>query len=608
MNKEIIYIEPSDDITDILSKLKSSDKKVVALVPPKKPTVLLSSVNIKLIARTAKAGHKAVVLVSTDDSLTKLAMAANLPVAPSLKSRPTLPGEEVPKPAEKPAEETVPTEEAEETEKSEEPEAEADADESDADDSDSSKETKEAEEVEETEEAEETTEASDDESEEAKPKKKKSAEADETEESESSASKKSAKKAKKEKSDATGFKGWIIDHKAWVIFGAIAAVFITVFLIWAFTIAPKVKVKISVRTSSANFSENVNFTTQPADEKAESGIFYLREEKLEKDQAVKFTATGKKDMGDAAAGQLVLTAYFLEPGSIAIQSGAKFSHGGFDYYAVESTTIAGPAKRTASAFKASCDNYSDDDFQIGIDYCQVSIVIAIKAAAPGEDYNLAATEEGWSSSISGVGAYNRTDITGGTSRIVTVVQQSDIDLALEKLKNENADNGKNELYGKLSDTVMPIESSYEISTTEPKSTPAVGEEVADGVTPQLASKTTYTVLTVDRVRIEEFIKQKANVEEGKRFYSVGEPFVEYFAKNGDGTYSAKLKTTYKVGPEISETEVLEKIQGEKIGRIEPVLKDSFVGISSVSIEKSFFWVNAVPNDPNKVQIELTIEE
>ncbi|MBQ1528139.1 hypothetical protein IIZ77_00640, partial [Candidatus Saccharibacteria bacterium] len=88
----------------------------------------------------------------------------------------------------------------------------------------------------------------------------------------------------------------------------------------------------------------------------------------------------------------------------------------------------------------------------------------------------------------------------------------------------------------------------------------------------------------------------------------GEPFVEYFSKSDNSTYSAKLKTTYKVGPEISETEVLEKIQGEKIGRIEPILKDAFQGISSVRTEKSYFWVNAVPNDSNKIHIELTVEE
>lgn len=37
MNKEVIYLEPEDDITDILSKLQRAEQKVVALVPPKKP-------------------------------------------------------------------------------------------------------------------------------------------------------------------------------------------------------------------------------------------------------------------------------------------------------------------------------------------------------------------------------------------------------------------------------------------------------------------------------------------------------------------------------------------------------------------------------------------
>ena len=51
MNKDTIYIEPENDITDILAKLKNSEQKVVALVPPKKAGVLRSAVNIKLIAK-----------------------------------------------------------------------------------------------------------------------------------------------------------------------------------------------------------------------------------------------------------------------------------------------------------------------------------------------------------------------------------------------------------------------------------------------------------------------------------------------------------------------------------------------------------------------------
>ena len=88
MNKDVIYIEPEDDITDILEKIKKTKNKIVALVPPKKAGVLRSAVNIKLIAKTAARSNKTTVLISSDESLMKLAMAANIPVAKTLQSKP----------------------------------------------------------------------------------------------------------------------------------------------------------------------------------------------------------------------------------------------------------------------------------------------------------------------------------------------------------------------------------------------------------------------------------------------------------------------------------------------------------------------------------------
>ncbi len=615
MNKETIYIEPSDDITDILSKLKASDKKIVALVPPKKPSVLLSAVNVKLIARTAKAEKKAVVLITADDALTKLAMTANLPVAKSLKSRPVMPGEtKAPEPEAKP----TPVKPAEKAEASAEAaDEEESSKKSDSEDDEASEEDAVVDEIEkednDEEDSKDSAEDSDSKDDEATDDDDEDEDEDEDDDDDddkkaSKKDKKKAKKSKKAKSEATGFKGFIINHKLWVILGSFLLLGVIGFLVWAFKFAPAVDVAVSVRTTSSNFSENVIFTTQPADEDLDKSTFYLHEEKLDKEQTVKFTATGKKDMGESASGEVIVIAYFLEPGSSTVPAGTKFSHGSFDYLSTADATIVGPSKKTASAYKTACDNYSDDNFEIGVDYCQVSVAISVKAAAPGEDYNLGATSEGWSSSVNGLSVLTRTDITGGTSKIVTVVQQSDVDQALDKMKSESSDNGKNELLAKISNTVMPIDASFKVEATDPKVTPAVGEEVKEGVTPQITTKTSYAIFTVDSVRIDDFIKKKATVEEGKRLYSTGEPFVEYFSKSDDTTYSAKLKTTYKVGPEISETEILEKIQGEKIGRIEPILKDSFSGISSVKTEKSYFWVNSIPSDPNKIHIELTVEE
>ena len=93
MNKDVVYIEPEDDITDIIARVKNSKQKLVALVPPKKIGVLRSAVNTKLIAKTAKASGKVVVIVTTDSSLVKLAASAQIPVAKTLQSRPKLPSE-----------------------------------------------------------------------------------------------------------------------------------------------------------------------------------------------------------------------------------------------------------------------------------------------------------------------------------------------------------------------------------------------------------------------------------------------------------------------------------------------------------------------------------
>ena len=80
MNKDVIYIEPDDDITNIISKLESAKEKIVALVPPKKSGVLRSVVNIKLITKASSAKNKQVVFVTTDPSIVKLAATAKIPV------------------------------------------------------------------------------------------------------------------------------------------------------------------------------------------------------------------------------------------------------------------------------------------------------------------------------------------------------------------------------------------------------------------------------------------------------------------------------------------------------------------------------------------------
>lgn len=90
MNKEIIYIDVEDDITAIIGKVKSTDEKIVALVPPKRIGVLQSAVNLRLLARAAKQANKRLVIITNNAALTALAAAAMLPVAKNLQSKPEI--------------------------------------------------------------------------------------------------------------------------------------------------------------------------------------------------------------------------------------------------------------------------------------------------------------------------------------------------------------------------------------------------------------------------------------------------------------------------------------------------------------------------------------
>ncbi|NCU39258.1 hypothetical protein EOL96_09650, partial [Candidatus Saccharibacteria bacterium] len=62
--KDVVYIDVEDDITAIIGKLKSSKHSIVALVPPKRTSVLQSAVNLRLLARSAEQHNKRLVLIT----------------------------------------------------------------------------------------------------------------------------------------------------------------------------------------------------------------------------------------------------------------------------------------------------------------------------------------------------------------------------------------------------------------------------------------------------------------------------------------------------------------------------------------------------------------
>ena len=589
MNKDVIYIEPEDDITDIIAKVKNAKTKIVALVPPKKAGVLRSVVNFKLIAKTALQHNKTVVLISTDENLVKFAQSVKMPVAKSLSSKPQLATDDETEFGDADEESDIIEEEPEtetSTSKSEKKDVKSDREKSHKDD-------KKVEAV--------------------KVKKPEEVVTEDEIDEEADTDKKVAKKKSNQKVPN------IKKYRTQIIIGSVFAVIMVVVLIWAFAFAPAAKVVVHVRTSDQGFSETIKLTTDQDKEDIDAGIFYMEEKAIEKTASADFEATGEVDKGTKASG--TLTVKRTSPVSIVgngrdaitIPVGTKFTYNGLTYVSTAASTLRAvdgkdfdtDTCKVSTSLVATCDLSKD-----------VTTTVKIEAIENGDKYNMGAVNSGWTASISGATPTSSAAISGGTSKIVKIVSKDDLAAAEENLDITGESDAKKELIDENSDDAIVIKSSFNIENGQLSSSPALGEEVNGDTKPKVTKKTTYKVYTVSRDAVSQYIEK--TVEEGlgddtRTVYATGagkdeEKVIAFFEsyKNNNGEYTAKLKSTVKIGPRVTPEMISEKILGQKVGQVRTMLT-SINGVADVEINRSYFWVTKIPSDINKVEIEITVD-
>ncbi len=570
MNKDTFYIEPEDDITDIINHIKASKQKIIALVPPKKLNVLRSSINLKLIARTAKIHDKAIVVVTTDPTLMKMAALSSLPFAKNLNSRPTLPSEfneadlEYPAKAKK----VSPSDEIEINEKA--------APASSVSRVHTTNETAASRTNSTTTLAKNSTINLD--------------------------SEEVAKNSEDEEADSQPKKILTLDSlKNRIIIGVVAAVLLIGSFIWAFILAPAAKISVKIKTIAENFSENVSFVADAKQAVSKDGKFFLETASLEKNSEVEFEATGEKNVGDKATGELRLIATFdmstttataSRPDVATVPQGSAFAYRNLNFL-------------TNQEVKISWDgSISNCDAGRHSGKCQVAKTVKATAIEGGAKYNIEAVSSGWQSSVAGVEGYANSAFKGGTDKIQKIVTASDITKAKEKLTE--ADGVKEELFEKVPSDDIKIEDSYKKVTADPTSSPAVDQPTENGKA-KLTAKTTYSVNYVDKAAVEEYVKSVVSTRLGgdQKIYETGNIFIEKF-QNNNNSVTAKIKATLKTGPEVTEQSVLEKSLGKKVGEVTTLIK-SINGVSDVEVNTSFPWVRQIPNDANKVSIKITVE-
>lgn len=555
MQKDVIYIDVDDDITAIIGKIKDSKEKIVAIVPPKRVGVLQSAVNLRLLDRMAKSGHKKLVIITNNQALISLAAAAKIPTAKNLQSKPEI--------AEIPA-------------------LKVDDDDDIIDGGEL---------------------PVGDHAHLAGPQKTPVSRDDvieELEDSEAVASaavvkkvstKPSAKSPSKKSKSSVKIPNFDIFRKKLVLV-ILGIVVVTSGLIWMFLIAPAATIVITASGAPAPLSTTVKLvgadkTTSPGE-----GIISAERKEIKKDATTEITPTGKKEVGTKATGTVILRN--CAPSSVTISAGTTLTQSGNQYTTDESITIAA----------GSCAFFGGP---------AESDPVGVTAAGVGSAYNTSSGTMSVSGSSS-VQAVVETAISGGESHEVTVVSDDDIERAIGQIVGQSNDTVKAQLKRQFTgDDIVVIDSSFLADRGDVKSSPAKGEEVAEGKKATLTIPMTYSIYGITKANLKTYLDAKLSEQVKNKDTQqvldngVDEVSLGNFQKAEDGTLSVSLVATGKIGPKLDEVKIKEQIKGKITGDVQRII-ESIDGVRSVEVNYSFFWVRTVPGDTNKIKIEFEVAD
>lgn len=538
--KDTIYVDVDDEITGIIDKVNGSKNKIVALVLPKRATVLQSVVNMKLLKRSAETSKKSLVLITSEAGLLPLAGAVGLHVAKNLQSKPAIPagpdGSELP-------ESLVHEEELEA------PEGEPDVDPEKS--------------------VGELSGEADDEP----------IDIDNTGKA-AVASKATKPKGKKDKNlKVPNFERF----RKWLIIGGIALVVLLVGGYFAFFRLPKATITIDAESSEQ--LTTVAFVADTSNgqfNEATNSVPAVKQE-IKKTDTQTAPATGQKNNGAKATGNVTMTARncngITTPPSVP--AGTGVSSNGLTYITQSSTSFSfDQLKDSCVYFKASAT--------------------AITAQNGGASYN----NNSASFAVSGRDDVTaQGSASGGTDDIIKVVSQADVDAAKAKINpatNEQA--ARQELTDNLKKANMsPVKETFATKGPDVTATPSVGDK-ADTVT--VNAVTTYSMVGVNQANLGTLVTKQAEKQIDTNKQSVlndGLDTATFTVQENGVNPKISVQSGVTIGPKIDIDQLKNEIAGKKKGETMQIIQ-SRPGIKEVNVKYSPFWVTKTPKNTSKITI------
>ncbi|HEX5798045.1 MAG TPA: hypothetical protein VFX79_01700 [Candidatus Saccharimonadales bacterium] len=536
--KDTIYIDVEEEITGIISKVQNSSKDIVALVLPKRASVLQSVVNMKLLKRSAEQAGKKVVLITSESKILPLAGAVGVFVASNLTSKPYVP------PSPMSGESPAPVSDSEDVSiDPETPVSEL------APDAKFANGDAEGIEIDNT-----------------KPK--------------VPADGKSAKKSGG-KLKVPSFSKF----RKRLLLGGVALVALIAFLVWAIAFAPNAQV--TVRANTKDLPLNIELRadkTEGAQADPANKEVRATTSELVKEDSETIEATGEKNNGKKADGSVSMTSTKCAPDldqPSNVPAGTTLSFNGVAYTTKSATSFSS----SPSSASGSCATYDANNST------------SITAQSPGENANTSNSNF----SVSGRSDVDAEgSASGGTDKIVKIVSDIDVRKAKERI-NSKQNTAQDEIEQQLTQSgFTAVEDSFDAGNTKYNVTPSVGSESKEVTVKSTTTYKMLGVNTDDIKKvIEEEVK---NQEDGpsQSILSDGLNSANFRILSESGESAVvTVETTVVVGPDVDEEAIKAQIAGKKDGEAEEIL-NGISGFSDAQVDIGPFWVTSIP-EASKVE-------
>lgn len=588
---EIIYLEPDSEITAVIDRIKKTDSSSVALVIPRGATLAQSIVNLKLLKKSAESIDKEITLVSNDRISRNLASQIGLTVFSKVaeaqradfgKKRESVKASDSKMGKDDGFQVNNYYRDKEEEEKVEE-------------ETDEEIEEETEEEDENEEEIENTDQDENEESEEIKPEEKVVKEKEKEEKKEEPRIKENMEKKKPPVEDLRKSK-FKLSRKPILI---IVSVCVALLLLVSFIFVPYSTVSIGLKTEDTETETSI--LADKSVEKNDLAKLTIPATllDLEKESSKDFNSTGTKDLGEKATGTATFyNAYNTQ--SYTIPAGTKVTSADNKVFiTLSAITVPG-----GSVDISSCKPGANDLLVCNVNPHPVDGQLI--AQNNGSDYNIPASKFSITGYSSKIYAESKSAFTGGVTKTVKVVTESNLTDASVSLKDELSKSSKAELIEKAKTDKLIISEPDIKSEVISESTSKKVDEESDTFTYSVKMK--FYVLgfldenlkNISRDSVIEKIgseKMLVNSDQSDISYKIIESNVD----SGIIKITSLLKG--KIGPKIDQNKVISEVKNKSVaGAKSKLLSDSNISEVKISVWPTFY--KRLPLIKNRIKIKF----